>query len=126
MLCLFLETLGRYGLYLEELTLIKVPHVSSPKVIPILKNLVGNLLSLRIFCLNQCNIDTKSFCMLCLGIGQTTSLQYLEANKNEIDGRAVKSLQIIVRYIGQLVYIDLSGNKLDLTGKQSKAMNAFL
>jgi hypothetical protein len=52
MFCLFFEMLSKYALYIEELTLIKLPSLSSQKITPILKNLVGNLLSLKVFCIN--------------------------------------------------------------------------
>lgn len=53
------------------------------------------------------------FCQICLGIGQNNSLMTLQVSGNKIDSRALKSIQIIIKFVQQLDYIDLTGNKLN-------------
>ncbi len=59
------------------------------------------------------NLNTKMFCQICLGIGQNNSLTTLQVSGNKIDSRALKSIQIIIKFVQQLDYIDLTGNKFN-------------
>lgn len=81
------------------------------RIIELLVSLLANS-QLKQLSLDSCGITTKLFCRLCLGIGQSTSLEALELPNNQIDARALKSINIVVRYVQQLKYLDLSGNKL--------------
>ena len=72
-MCFFLQMLSRYALYIEEITLVRVNV--SPKVVETLRNVIGDLFHLKVFCINECGIDTKAFCLLCLGVGQSASIE---------------------------------------------------
>lgn len=88
-----------------------------------LVNILANC-QLRELSLLKCQLTTKLFCQLCLGIGQSSTLESVDFSNNLIDARALKSINIVARYVPQLRYMNLSGNKLSqLDEKTIKLLN---
>lgn len=68
--------------------------------------------SLKELVLEYLDMDTKQFCMICLGVGSNTSLQLLNFDNNAVDERGCKSLELISKHCQNLKKISLKKNYL--------------
>lgn len=120
-LCILLDMLLKLSLQLESLTIIGMTIGS--RTIELISNTLATS-PLKCLSLISVKMTTKMFCQLCLGVGQSSSIETIEVSHNNIDSRALKSVHIISRYISQLRYLDLSYNKLtQLDDKTLKLIN---
>ena len=66
------------------------------------------------------DINTKDFCILCLGIAENTTLEEIKLGHNSIDEQCYKSLEMICRHCDNLKKVELQNNYLQkfILGKE--------
>lgn len=52
--------------------------------------------------LNSLELETKDFCVLCLGIGSSRKLEHIEIKNNNIDEHGKKSYDVLIKFFKNL------------------------
>jgi hypothetical protein len=70
------------------------------------------VLPLKELTLECLDLETKEFCVICLGIGANSTLELLNFDSNGVDERGCKSLELISKHCMNLRKILLRKNYL--------------
>ncbi|KAL4433361.1 hypothetical protein ABPG74_017465 [Tetrahymena malaccensis] len=57
-------------------------------------------------------MNTKQFCQLCICMAENQSISDLDVSENQLDERAIEAIKTIIRYIKNLVKLNVSKNNI--------------
>lgn len=96
-------------------------HQFNDTIIHILKKIIEKN-TLKSLILSTCEITTKFFCILALGLANNNSLEEINFNGNLIENSGVHTIEMILRFIKNLKKIDFSNNKITSYKELRKVM----
>ncbi|KAL4492927.1 hypothetical protein ABPG72_020706 [Tetrahymena utriculariae] len=67
---------------------------------------------LSVLGLRSVEMNTKQFCQLCICMAENQSISDLDVSENELDERAIEAIKTIIRYIKNLVKLNVSKNNI--------------
>ncbi len=75
--------------------------------------------------LRKCELTTKMFCVIALGMAQNSTLKEIALGNNFIDERSFKTFETLIRYVKNLETIEFSFFKrVDQSGQPLDTLSA--